>query len=307
MMVSQHPSSHDIYYLGIDGGGTKTALALADRDLHILRQSRMDCCNPVDIGAEPAKDRLREGIAQICAGIPYSQISLFAGIAGGTAGGNQAMLADFFASFGFAACGNDNDNPAILSAGLGDKNGITMILGTGICAFTQQNGVRTRTAGWGYLFDDGGSAYNIGRDGLTAYFQAYDGTGTPTAIADILLKTYPNPQVLLGELYMGGKKVIASYATLVYEAARGGDGVAMEIIRRNMAFAAKVVETAAVSLREDVIPVVLTGGLTKETLTIDFLRDSLTIPERFDVRVLDCEPVWGAVLLAKEIYEKTLL
>ncbi|MFQ9147986.1 MAG: hypothetical protein ACLR5G_06880 [Eubacteriales bacterium] len=44
-------------------------------------------------------------------------------------------------------------------AGLGREDGIKVILGTGICAFSQIHGKREKVAGWGYFIDDGGSAY----------------------------------------------------------------------------------------------------------------------------------------------------
>ncbi len=293
-----------IYYLGVDGGGTKTALVLTDQTLIPLRSLRCDCCNPVDIGMTTACDRLRAGITEICEGIPYEQISLFAGIAGGISAGNKETLAAFFDTFGFAAFDNGSDNASILAAGLGKQNGISVILGTGICIFTQKNGVQSRTAGWGYLFDDGGSGYNIGRDGLTAHFRHIDSSGDATLLSDYIRAAHPDPQALLGLLYAGGKKVIASYASLVYKAAKAGDKVADGILRRNMDFAARMIQSASAALTEDQIPVVLTGGLTNEPMTLDYLKNALPSPHRWALRVLDAEPVMGAVLLAKEVYER---
>ena len=62
-------------------------------------------------------------------------------------------------------------------AGLGREDGIKVILGTGICAFSQIHGKREKVAGWGYLIDDGGSATNIDRDALHAYFGVFNGSG----------------------------------------------------------------------------------------------------------------------------------
>ncbi len=294
----------EVYYLGVDGGGTKTALLLTDHTLTSIRTLRCDCCNPVDIGMTTACDRLRAGITEICAGIPYAKISLFAGIAGGISAGNKETLAAFLDTFGFRAFDNGSDNASILAAGLGKANGISVILGTGICVFTQKDGVQSRTAGWGYLFDDGGSGYNIGRDGLTAHFRHVDGSGDATLLSDYIRADHPDPQELLGQLYAGGKKVIASYASLVYRAAKAGDPMAQGILRRNMDFAARMIQSASASLTEEQIPVVLTGGLTNEPMTLAYLKEALPSPSRYALRVLDVEPVWGAVLLAKEIWEQ---
>ena len=117
------------YYLGIDGGGTKTELALADATGRILRTHRTGACNPVDIGLERAKEILRDAVGEVCRGIPASSISAFAGIAGGSTSGVREELASFFSSFGFAHVLNESDNRNIIAAGLGERDGMTVILG----------------------------------------------------------------------------------------------------------------------------------------------------------------------------------
>ncbi len=294
------------YYLGIDGGGSKTRLALADESGTVLRNAHLDCCNPIDIGIEAATGILREGIHQICRDIPKSQISLFAGIAGGTSSNYREILKDFFGEFGFRAYGVDSDAQNIIAAGLGGRDGVAMIMGTGIVAFSQTGGVHRRFAGWGYLFDDGGSAYNIGRDGLVAYFEELSGAAAPTAMsvmAQSLQRENPHTQAFLSALYEGGKKRIASYARVVFEAARQGDTVAMGILDRNMRFAAGVLEAAAASVPGDMIPVVLAGGLTSEPDTLRYLQKHLRHAERYDLQLLEPEPVEGALLLAKKLCE----
>lgn len=42
------------YYLAIDGGGTKTALLLADKDGKVIRSHRAPACNPADLGFDKA-------------------------------------------------------------------------------------------------------------------------------------------------------------------------------------------------------------------------------------------------------------
>ncbi len=299
------------YLLAIDGGGTKTALILADREKNILREYRTGPCNPMDIGFEESKKRLREAIYRITEGIALSSIVMFAGIAGGTSGGMRESFREFFREFGFHAYQNDSDNMNIVAAGLGTGNGISVIMGTGICAYAQKDGKQSRAAGWGYLFDDGGCAYNVGRDGIAAHFRSLDGTGPKTLISELLyrdedlLKKEPRDTLgFLGTLYAGGKKKIASYAPVVYRAAERGDAVAEGIVRRNMAEAARVIEAAAKDMRDPVIPVVLAGGLTKEPTCIPYLNEALHEPHRFSISALSCEPVFGALDLAERLMQE---
>jgi len=297
-----------IYFLGIDGGGTKTELVLTDSKRNPLRTLRVEGCNPMDIGMEECKKILRKAIRQICEGIPYSSVAMFAGIAGGGTPEKRNLLSEFFKEFQFCCYANDSDNLSIIAAGLGKKDGVILIMGTGICALTQKKGSLNHTAGWGYLIDEGGSGYNIGRDGLSAYYQAKDGTGSSTMLSELISQeSQCTADNLLQRIYEGKKKTIASFATVVYRAAELGDVIAQEIIERNMCFAAKVIQTASAPLRgNESIPVVLAGGLTRAKLTDTYLRKAIGENQQYHIQVLEEKPVNGAVMLAAELYEKEL-
>ena len=291
------------YYLAIDGGGTKTALLLASSEGDTVRTHRATACNPVDVGIDAACDILKEAIYAVCRDVPFSQITLFAGIAGGTSAGMQQRLSEFFSKFGFAAYGNDSDNKNIIAEGLGDEDGITLILGTGICAYVQQGGECSRIGGWGYLIDDGGSGYNLGRDALNAYFTALDGTGEPTLLTEEVNKLYEGGEPeIMGYIYSEKKRAVASFAPAVYAAIERGDETARKILLRNMKEAARIADAALARFpRGSRVPLVLAGGLTSHGITIDYLRDSLSEPDRFDMKIMDREPVFGALELAKKI------
>lgn len=299
-------SDDEVYFLGIDGGGTKTEFLLSDREGNTVRSLRSDCCNPIDIGIDAAQRILRTGIETVCEGYRMASVILFAGIAGGTSADMRPRLTTFFADFGFRSFTVDSDNMNILSAGLLDADGITLILGTGICSYSKVGGEIRRVGGWGYLIDDGGSAYNIGRDGLAAVFRAQDGSGEETLLTEEIEKMYPDGTTqLLGQLYEERKKLIASFAPAVYRAAREHDGVAERILRANMAFAAKVIGTSGKRFPGGVrIPVVIAGGLTHEELTLTYLKAALGDPERYELKILDRAPVGGAVRLAMKMWEK---
>lgn len=299
--VEQLFSDSEDLYLGIDGGGTKTALALADSSGRIISTLRTDCCNPIDIGLGRSKEVLSDAIYTICRGVRLSQVTMFAGIAGGTSGGMKEALREFFGGFGFRRFGNDSDNLNIISAGLGKGDGISVILGTGICVWSRYKGESRRVAGWGYLIDDGGSAYNIGRDALGAFFRAHDGSGAESPLTRRIAETCTSPEELLKKVYDEGKKTIAGFSPLVFEAAEAGDSLAESILDRNLAFAAGLIKTAAKRFPESGhVKVVLAGGLTEQPSLTDRLTKALS-DERFELNILGCEPVEGAVKLAMEL------
>lgn len=290
-------------YLGIDGGGTKTEFLLRDAKGETISSCIRSASNPNDVGMEGARAALDDGIRAVCGDIPFCRVFCYAGIAGGTSGQNRQELLHCLGSFGFAGydCGSDNEN--IIAAGLGGGDGITMIVGTGICAFTVKDGKRTRTSGWGYLLDRGGSAYNFGNDALYACYAALDGTGKKTMLTEVVRqRSGLGMNELLAKIYAEGKRYIASFAPLVFACAEKGDEVSLEIVRRN-AEAVKTVLTAAAApfgATEKGIRAVLAGGLTGERYFLDSLHTVLP-EERFALSVLPCRPVEGALQLAQAL------
>ena len=68
--------THPAYYLGIDGGATKTVFALADADGNIINKLTLGPSNPFDIGYDRATELLTEGINKITANIHKRKISV---------------------------------------------------------------------------------------------------------------------------------------------------------------------------------------------------------------------------------------
>ena len=296
-----------VYYLGIDGGGTKTAFALSDSTGRIIRQLRLGPCNPFDVGIESTKTVLKTGIYQICQDISPAQIFMFAGIAGAVSGNYGEDLREFIQEFHFAGAEIGSDNENIIAAGLGDQDGITMILGTGICCFVVQNGQYHKISGWGYLFDEGGSGFNIARDAFSQYFSCRDGSGHPTSLVTAIEERAEcDPGTLMNSLYEGGKRVIASYADLVFKEAEKGDAVSCSIIKRNVAEVVRIIRSARAHFSQSnyVVPVILAGGLTEQPLLISYLKDALGDTPGIELNILSVSPVEGALKKAKYIQKE---
>ncbi len=297
-----------VYYLGIDGGGTKTELALSDPEGKIVSRLFMDGCNPNTVGIERTKRIIEDGIIQACKDVPLSSVVVYAGIAGCASEIYADEIKTMLEKMSFAAFDVGSDNNNIVAAGLGNNEGITMILGTGICSYVVKKEETKRIAGWGYLFDNGGSAFHIGRDAINAYFSAYDGTGKETTLVQRIKQTfgYSNEE-LLKYLYSGGNKLVSSYAKYVFEEAEKGDKVSVSILKKHIAEIAGLIR-ASLSHFSDYdkkIPVILGGGLTNQALLLPYLLDELGDDiKRCSIQVLDVPPVNGALELAKALWRK---
>ena len=290
------------YLLGIDGGGTKTSFRLTGSTGNTVREAVLGPSNPNDIGMDKALETLRSGIRTVLADIPAKTVYAYAGIAGAASGENREAVCACMQEAGFAGSDAGGDIENILSAGLNGHDGMILILGTGICAFSVKDGVRYRTGGWGYLLDRGGSGYNYGCDVLNAYYSAIDHTGRETLLSEIVeQKTGMNSSQLLSQIYQLGKSYIASFAPLAFAAAELGDQIAQTIISRNIQETVRIIQTGLRPFGGKPVPIVLSGGLTENRQLTGMIREQLPGETGNMISVLSVSPVCGALLNAEKL------
>lgn len=290
------------YYLGIDGGGTKTAFALVDACGKEIAALTLGASNPNDIGLDATCALLGDGIDQVTKGFDRAQISLFAGIAGAATGDNAARLTAHLGTLGFAKAACQSDLALSLAACLGDADGIAVIMGTGSVSMGRKNGELFRAGGYGYLLGDAGSGFALGQGAILAALQAEDGSGAPTILRDMVAAQCKKDRVLdaLAEFYAGGKTEIARYAPLVFKAHAQGDAVATEILVRNVRAIADNVRALGSRMGMDEVRVGLCGGLTAESdVILPLLQDALAGDGRaYILSVAKAQPIQGALYLA---------
>lgn len=290
------------YLLGIDGGGTGTVFRLTDEDGSVCRTVTKGCSNPVDIGMEQAKKVLEDGIREICSGISCCRVTMYAGISGGgMSGKNAKILHDFFDGFRFYTFANGSDVENVMAL-VPQKPCILIIMGTGFIAYCMNGTQHKRIAGWGQLFDEGGSGYSIGRDAITATLRQIDGSGETTMLTAMLTERIgETPEQHLTRFYDGGKKYIAGFSDLVFTAALQGDGVAARILDDNISFVSQIIRTARQEFPEPV-PVYFSGGVSKQhALLFPMLREKLGAP--IELIPIQEEPVSGALKKASLLYQ----
>lgn len=255
------------YYLGVDGGATKTSFALADSEGNIIGEITLGPSNPFDLGFEAASEIISKGINEITSNIRKKKISFFAGISGGGASDMKERFRVFFDGFGFLRSSNGSDAENIIAAGLRGEDGAIIIMGTGSSCFVSRDGVISRIGGLGYLFDHGGSGYDIGNAAIRAALSMEDKSGEDTLIRNYVLEEagFDNALENLSYFYGIGKSGIASFSPAVFKAYDEGDELAADILDRNMAHIAHLAATALKSFPDSASPVkiAVVGGLTK--------------------------------------------
>lgn len=116
---------------------------------------------------------------------------------------------------------------------LGPSPGVVVAAGTGsIILAVGSDGTLARVDGWGYLLDDSGSAFEIGRRGLREVLRATDGRGGSTALLDRATHTFGSAEVLVEQVYGAANpaRVIAAFAREVTAAATDGDDVSIRLL-----------------------------------------------------------------------------
>lgn len=292
------------YLLAVDGGGTKTEFLLTDLMGNELAHEFLGASNPVDIGMENTEKLLEQGIRSVCKGIDFREVSAFVGLAGGITGNNKEIMREFLKKFRFGAYSNGSDTENVLEVALEGQDGIAVIMGTGIIAFSQQNGNRKRIGGWGYHIDRGGSGYDLGSGALREALKNVDGRGGSAILRQLIEDrmgcTLPES---ISDIYRGGKSAVAAFAPVVFRAYDLGDPSAREIIKENVREVSDMIASALNHLAEGRGKVVICGGLVKrrdilERYFAEFLGDIV------QVTFLDKPIVNGALMMARKIKDK---
>ncbi len=296
------------YFLGIDGGGTKTVFKLIDENGMVVNKIYKGPSNLNDIGMENATMVLKEGISEVCNGIPYSEVTMFAGLSGGGLTSDNALLLNrFFKKFGFYSFDNGSDVENLVALSNCEKC-VLVIMGTGFVVYALNGEKRKRISGWGQFFDDGGSGYTLGRDAITAVLCEADGSGEQTKLTTLLQERIGETvQMNLAKFYQGGKRYIANFADLVFLAAESGDKVSADILEKNMAFVANKINAALKDLANNSdnenIPVLFSGGISnKADMLFPLIKKHISASNCCLSR-LESEPVDGAIKRAKSIFE----
>ena len=293
------------YYLGIDGGATKTCFVLVDSNGELVNKVVLPSSNPFDLGFEKSFEILDQGITQVIKTIPKRKISVFAGISGGISGNAKEKFREFFSKYGFAKVDNGSDVENIVYASLNDCDGLALVLGTGCAGFIKKGETLSRIGGLGYLFDHGGSGYDMGCQAIRSACRAEDMTGEPTILRDMILQKLNTKTILenLSYFYQIGKSGIASYSTLVVDAFKQGDKVAKEIVESNMKHVAHLIVTARKRLDNiNPLKVVMVGGLTNESQMIlpiiNKYLDDMDSSNNYHLQVYGKNVVYGALIRA---------
>ena len=300
------------YYIGVDGGASKTAAIVIDEKDRTLGSGLAGPSNHLRVGIEEATRNIERAvnIAMVEAGIAMRDVDYaYCGVAGSDHPAHRQKVIDslniFFPRGNFIV---DTDARVALTGAIGFDAGVVIISGTGSVAFGRNtHGDEARAGGWGPTLGDEGSGYWIAREGLSAVVRAHDARGFNTMMTDMICNQYNmcNAEELPKFVYATTTHAddIARYGQVVIEAAKRDDDVARDILSRAGAELVECVLAVARKLHmtDDDFPVAYVGGafhagdLLLNPMRLRLQRDSpgaTLIPPHHP-------PVVGAAMMAK--------
>jgi len=296
--------------VGVDGGASKTVALIGTANGRILGRGDSGSSNYHNIGAHAAARSIKKAVQHAMDRAGLTGIKPEIGVVALAAMNSQKdkLEARRFVQHAKVArtCFVVHDSVAALYTATQGRPGIIVISGTGSAAAgINRAGKYARAGGWGYLVDDEGSAYDVGRNALNRAFRAIDGRSPPTKLVPILTRRFGVK--LLAEaqrrIYSDGMSVgeIARLAPLVSEAA-ARDRICGEILADAGIRLAELVCAVARRLRmtNEHVSISVVGGNFKSgpPLLRPFATRIRSECPRARITRLNVEPARGALALA---------
>ncbi|MFP4978130.1 N-acetylglucosamine kinase [Paenibacillus sp. CN-4] len=298
------------FIVGIDGGGTKTAVTVAQDD-------REDVLLTFTVGPINYNGGHAEAIAASFKEIfnrtkrCCTNLEEVTHVCIGAAGVSNPAVARFLEKQvrdnGYMGpLTITGDQETALYGAQNAMQGIILIAGTGsICFGVNEKGERHRTGGFGHLIDDEGSGYSIGRDLLSILVQAEDGRKADTMIPALVYEQLglASVQEIIGFVYHKNttKKDIAALAPVMTKACELGDALALKLAEQCAASLFELAAPVIERLKLYEIPIATAGSVLQKSR---FVRDALerklaqSYPQTKLIMPVH-NAAYGAVLLGK--------
>lgn len=267
---------------GIDGGGSKTRVILADAEgnhlADLLGPGSAMAPGRADHSAEVIGTLVRQAVQQAEMGGRRLK-ALAVGVAGVGREAEARALAVALEDLEIAEqVVVQGDGEIALTDAFGSGPGIILVAGTGSIAYARSPArVLARCGGWGPAFGDEGSGAWIGRKSLGIVASAADGREPETALTGAILTAAQvnDPGELIPWGIAATPRELAALAPVVFNVASAGDVRANALV--GLAAEELVLHVRALAIRlfgddRAAIPVAFSGGLLHKG---SFLRKKL--------------------------------
>jgi glucosamine kinase len=224
------------FFLGIDGGGTKTRCVLGDEN-SLLGTGNGSSCKVQRVGEACARDSLSAAIHEACVqtGISPGQITrTCAGVTGSGRPEIAGVMRDLVSSIVAGEIEIVGDVEIAFEDAFGTGPGVIVIAGTGSIAYGRNSsGDTARAGGWGHAISDEGSGYWIGIEAVRSALRANDREENPGLLKNVVDGLGTNDfEDFVVRVNSDPPADFAALFPVVLSAAEAGDTTANEILDR---------------------------------------------------------------------------
>ena len=166
------------YYIGVDGGGTKTAIVAASRDASVFSYVKTGSASWREYGI----NTVVKNIKQVIEALPFQAEDSIVGVAmgmpcyGESVDGDRKLEQALHEAFNGIPLYLSNDVEVGWAGSLGLSPGVNVVAGTGAIAYGRdEEGNSGRSGGWGEFFGDEGSCYWMGLRVMELFSKQSDG------------------------------------------------------------------------------------------------------------------------------------
>lgn len=303
------------YFIGIDGGGTKTDFLLTNQSGQVISRHQEGSSSYLSIGIDGLCSVIKAGVDAVLklANLKLSQVH------------SMAIGVPSYGEIEFDKTKIDHSLPSLFPdlniyiandvelgfySGLAGQAGINLVAGTGSIGYgVDPSGQSARVGGWGETVGDDGAGYWIGQKFLNAFTKMADGRLERTLMYD-QLKSQLNIMrdlSILDHVYVSHpsrRTQIASFSSICNQMAQKGDPKCLAILQES----AKELSLHIRSLKDKLnfipeqttVKVTYSGSVFKSKIILQELQHLLGPDYEFHPPKAD--PVFGAILLAQKHY-----
>jgi len=298
------------YYLGVDGGGSKTLAVVCNERGEVIGRGYGGCGNH-QLGPELAEANIRLAVEEALGRASLSRGDIayaVYGLAGADREADFRILRPMVAAMGLDDHDVVCDTVIGLRAGTRQPDGVVLVCGSGTnCYGVNKRGESFQCGGFGYEFGDFGGGGDLAVEAFRSVIRAWEGREAPTLLTEAITGKlgYASVEAMFHDFLDRGARIPGDLAKLLFDVA-DRDEAARAILRRQgtelgLSARATIRRLGMESDRFDIVLVgsVLTRGDSRFVVpAIESIVRGAAPESR--LTVLTIEPAGGALLLAME-------
>lgn len=315
--LSYHKNlSQNIYFLGIDGGGTKTTALLKDTNGKYYQIFESGPSNPRNVGIETSALNIAKAMKEVTKGIRDKIAVTFIGLAGAEEeykNKKEKIKKAILKNLGekkrvFDKIIIESDQLIAFKSGTNENDGIVVIAGTGSVARGWLLKKDIKSGGWGWLADEGSACWT-GQQAYQVMLKSLDKRSGSSLLPKMIFNHFKIKTIEeFNEILYKDKitDILAFLSFFVDNAAKKKDPLAIKILHEGAKELANATHTVYRELKfKKKFPMVLVGGMFKSEKYFETFKKTIkNYKINTEIILPSKPPVYGGVKLAEEIYEE---